>query len=404
MVRNEPFGLSIYDKVDSSFYIAKGVRKISGKLVLKTGGKSVDITQDEIDYVNNKVLRSDILAGPTNVEIYPTMFCNERCSFCCVGHALTKEQTAMDIQTIDAMAKKFREIGVFDVSILGGEPFLFKNLEYMVDAFSKTSTKILISTNGTVLNKNLYRKFATLGLVKINLSFHSHVPEIENRIVNNPIAFKRLIETMEFLKSINYNPHTSIVVNRLNVAELHETVEFLCKSGTSGIALFHTMGAGFVKENNNIGVDFWEYAAAVKKSKKIAERYSVPLSITSNYPFLVDETMEFNADPELRHLIYGTSDGRQALYVNYDGEVYPTSYEWGSKQLSLGNILTGDLKYMWNFSPIIELFRAAKPPKICETCRHFEYCRGGTVLNYNIPLLAKQESVICPLVSKVNGE
>lgn len=122
--------------------------------------------------------------------------------------------------------------------------------------------------------------------------------------------------------------------------------------------------------------------------------------VVTNFPFLADPELIFDRNlGDLANLLYGTIGGRRAVYVNYDGKVYSTSYRFGKEDFAMGDIVTHDLSDMWNNSPAIEQFRRAKPPLQCNGCPHFDICRGGPVSNYAPIFLRKSQidPISCPL-------
>ena len=140
IAREEFFGFLIFDKQCGEVFISKykELPKLlgSGKgISIKMGEELIDIENDQILLLDSKFRKNNILSAPTYVEIYPTLTCNERCKFCYVGHALKKEMTTMSKEAVDVTLTKLKDLGVFEISILGGEPFLYKHLDYWVLKF-----------------------------------------------------------------------------------------------------------------------------------------------------------------------------------------------------------------------------------------------------------------------------
>ena len=213
--------------------------------------------------------------------------------------------------------------------------------------------------------------------------------------------------SIRFLCKIGHPPHITLVANAVNSNHINQTVEFLCNEGVKGITISHTIGAGFAKNNNQIGIDFWKYADIVKEAQEIAKRYGTKIGANTNFPFLINDTLgDIEPNKDLASLLYGTIDGRRSLYIDYKGGIYPTSYDFGAKELCLGNVRTDDLIEIWNKSNILEEFRTAKAPKKCETCRYFDYCRGGPITNYNVAYFrgVNENQIKCPLISQVTVE
>ncbi|MDE1804257.1 MAG: radical SAM protein [Candidatus Micrarchaeota archaeon] len=403
-MREEEFGYLLFDKTDGNIFSINVKTNFPEEITLKTPDGDILIKKSDIHFFNTEPNDKGTLVGPTYVEIYPTLFCNERCTFCYVGDVLTKEVSAMNRVVIDKVISNLKELGVFGVTILGGEPFLYKDLEYLVRELSKNNFAITIATNGSVFKPDLYKIFTELN-VKLSVSLHSHIPSASNEIVRNSSTFAKTMESIRFLIKNCKPPHITIVLNNKNKGHITETIEFLCKEGIKGISLFHTMNSGFAKENEAEGVSFTEYIRIFKAGKVIADHYGAKLTVTTNFPFLVDKSLNFNPNNENANLLFGTLEGRRSLYINYNGDVYPTAYDFGAPKLKLGNILKEDLKKLWNSSSLLKEFRNANPPNICNSCMHFKYCRGGPITNYEIPYFRnKSIRMSCPLINVTSLE
>ena len=223
-----------------------------------------------------------------------------------------------------------------------------------------------------MIKPDLLKEFSDMK-IKISISFHSHLPEITNAISNNLIAYDKKLETIRFLCKNGTPPHITIVATDMTKDHIIETVRFLCLEGVKGITISHTMDAGFAFDNKDIGMDFWEYANLVEKAKEIAKDYGTKLTCNTNFPFLLKNGDGSNTMKEMADLFYGTIDGRRALYIDYLGDIYPTTYNFGAPNLRLGNIITDNLAGVWDNSQILNDIRTSKPNNqdVCrETVRH----------------------------------
>lgn len=405
--RKEHFGLLIYDKKRAKMYVAQvdGLADTQ-ELVLDDGeGAEVRIDPTEINMVGNySAPPKDALSGPTYAEIYPTMNCNERCFFCYVGDSLTYAQKGMSREVVNASIKSISESGLLTASILGGEPFLYRDLEYLAQGVCDAGTNLSISTNGTIRNLELFKKLIKL-YVGFNISFHSHIPEIHNKIVNNPIGYKNTVETLKFIIS-NTTPfyvNVSIVANYLNYKTLPDTIRFINSLGINSVSIYHAQGSGFSLSNKLSELTFSKWVDTVKRAEALGKSLGMRVRAVTNYPFLVEKDLEFSTDLGLSRYLYGTGDGRRTVYINYDGNVYPTSYNFPDNRFLLGNIVKLSLSDMWHNSDILKTLREEPVQDQCRKCDFFELCRGGPITNYKLAQFAKEYSRTtpnCPIYSE----
>ena len=105
--------------------------------------------------------------------------------------------------------------------------------------------------------------------------------------------------------------------------------------------------------------------------------------------------------------MYGTNDGRRAVYVNYDGNIYATSYNFMDSRFCIGNITKDNLLDVWGNSGLLQAIRNNRHPEECEECKFFELCRGGPIKNYNLSEYLSEytgKTPECPIHSQAYTE
>lgn len=383
LARREYFGYLFYNTSSGELFIAKTEDDLDFSDEFEIYDKSSRSTykSSEVKLLQSNVTRSDILSAPTYVEIYPTLFCNERCEFCYVGDKLNNYLKGMERKDAIKISDDLVANGIFEVSILGGEPFLYKDLSWLLDLLHEKGFDLSISTNGTIYNKDVLDRILRYD-ADLNFSFHSHIPSIHADIVKNPSALEKTIATLRSVIKDGHSPHVSFLINKKNADTILETVEFLCSEGVKRISIFHAMKSGFALDKNEKNIDFIAYKNLFLKAVEIGKRYNVEVTSRTNFPFLIYKDMVFDTSSDYSNLIYGTVDSRRVLYIMYDGSTYSTLYKLQNNQAYLGNILAEGLHSLWANNENLDRLRTTTLPKPCFKCKHIEYCRGGSVINY----------------------
>jgi len=113
--------------------------------------------KDHHDYVQGRIEK---VPFPAIVQIIPTEHCNLRCGMCNQwgdkGYFLAGERKAaqMPIDKLIEFLEHYRSISPdFTLSIHGGEPFLYRHLDQLLDYIAKRKIDTLFSTNGTLLDR-----------------------------------------------------------------------------------------------------------------------------------------------------------------------------------------------------------------------------------------------------------
>ena len=93
----------------------------------------------------------DGIVAPLDAEIYPTCRCNHKCTFCSSGDRVFGTDDKQDLRRefIDEIAERLNKVGLVNVGIVGGEPFLYPHLEQLIDALIAKDMHVYLTTNGS---------------------------------------------------------------------------------------------------------------------------------------------------------------------------------------------------------------------------------------------------------------
>ena len=102
------------------------------------------------------------------VEI--TNVCNLNCSFC---KGTDRKKQFMSVEDFEIVATKVREVTSYIYLHLLGEPTLHPNLREILSVCQKLDFKVIITTNGTLLDKVRDILIDSSSLHKVNISLHA---------------------------------------------------------------------------------------------------------------------------------------------------------------------------------------------------------------------------------------
>ena len=107
-----------------------------------------------------------------------TSACNLRCVHCyaSAGKASGELSTRQGIELIATLAGYGAPVALFS----GGEPTLREDLPTLIDAAVKSGMRAVISTNGTLITRDMAMRFADLGLSYIGVSLDG-MEEVNDR-------------------------------------------------------------------------------------------------------------------------------------------------------------------------------------------------------------------------------
>jgi len=211
--------------------------------------------------------------------------CNLFCDFCVrsAHHKLTGTLSVRQFSDRVARLKEdFPELK--HIALTGGEPFIHKSIVEMARIARLAASSVSITTNGTILNKDLMKEFFRLNGVHFIISIDAAKPEIHDEIRGMDGTFDRLTEFAQYCRSNNQTFLVNMTVSEKNVGEIYDTVRYAKKLGAGDIsvALVKPEGRGYrIADEQRVLVQAGIQVAAAKKqfeSNSFRVRFTEPLA------------------------------------------------------------------------------------------------------------------------------
>lgn len=164
----------------------------------------------------SKIESEEGFRPPFFFVISPTMRCNLNCVGCYAGE-YTKEDD-LPFEVIDRVLKEAKELGIYFITISGGEPFIRKDL---LGLFEKHNDMyFLVYTNGQLIDEALAKRLAKLGNVAPGISVEGFEIETDKR--RGKGVYNKVLKAMDYLKKYGVVFGFSATPTRFNS-------EILCK-------------------------------------------------------------------------------------------------------------------------------------------------------------------------------
>lgn len=182
---------------------------------------------------------------PLLILLSPSMRCNLRCTGCYAGN-YSKEDDISE-EEVDRLVKEARELGIYYIIILGGEPFINK---YMLKIYEKYNDVMFTPfTNGTLITPEVADKIKELGNVIPMLSLEGFEEETDGR--RGKGIFNKVMNVMDMLKERGILFGVSSATNRYNIDTVtsDKFIDMLIEKGSKMSWYFLYMPVG---ENPNI--------------------------------------------------------------------------------------------------------------------------------------------------------
>jgi MoaA/NifB/PqqE/SkfB family radical SAM enzyme len=281
---------------------------------------------------------------PFFIVLSPTMRCNLACYGCYAGQY--EKGKELDGELIHRVLREAQEMGVYFVTVSGGEPFIRPDL---LDIFAAHGDQYFqVYTNGTLIDRKMAKTLSRLGNVLPAISVEGWEKETDGR--RGPGAFRKILETMSLLREEGVLFGFSATATRQNseVVISDEFVDFWARQGCFIGWFFNYVPIGQSPDMDLMPTP----QQRVHRRRRLAElRSRVPL-------LLVDF---WNDGP----LVGGCIAGDRYLHINNRGDVEPCVFI----HFAVDNIREKSLSEILN-SEFFHSFRRRQPysPNLFRPC------------------------------------
>ena len=328
-------------------HIVKFTRKnpeeiLSINLVKKFGKRFINYRKSYAQNIQNKKF-TDPSDYPTTVVLELVNRCNLECVMCYQGFRNRAEKSTIDLKSLEAIFKDFKDNNLSALILSVSEPLLYKDFDQVLELAKKAKIMdILLFTNGTLLNKINTKKILESSVTRLFVSIDGASSDTYNR-VRVPVS-ERLKEK-----------------NRLDDLE-------------SNIKNFIKMRNELFKELPIVRTSFVALKLNNFERKKFIDKWidivdSVEIQRETSIKAYDDIKLgKFNLKDNKKN--YDCSEPWGQVTVYSDGTVAPCCNTVG-RNLPIGNIKKNSLKEIWNgpeMQKVRKSFLKNDPSNVCKAC------------------------------------
>ena len=305
---------------------------------------------------------------PVLVTLCVTNRCNLRCTYCYEAY-YDRNHREFTTEEILKLIDELYEMGTKYISINGGEPFLRKDIEIIIDKVNERNLLCHVSTNGLFLAKHL-DAIRMVDSIAISIDGNRE----DNDINRGKGTYNKIIEVFELLKENNIKFHTSTILTKNNINAVEDILDLASQYGFK--SQFSAL-RGEDSPNKDIILSDKELHEVFKKIL-VYKKQGRPIFFSSrayenalDWPFTYNKQMAFNEIlPNYNRMECYLK--RFSCHIEANGFVYPcivlinkykalnfleVGFEKAWKNLEncdckvCYNICTNDLNRIFGFSP-----------------------------------------------------
>jgi radical SAM protein with 4Fe4S-binding SPASM domain len=284
----------------------------------------------------------------------------------------------MSEKEVDLCIDELDRAGCWSVTLTGGEPLILgKKFFSYADKFRKVFERVIVTTNGTLVDKYDPGLFTMFDLVQISVDG----PEkIHNNIRGNNV-FEKTVENLLSLKRNGVKVAVMMTLNKINHSYFLETFNFFKDLGVIMYYERYTPA-----HNKDLELTPRQYKKVLETAKRN--------KISSSDPILRSYCFDNLSSVKTKNrIVGGCSAGISGIAISSNLDVFPCV----RMRIVLGNLKKNHLLKIWSNNDILNQLRDTALLKgRCGSCIFVESCRGCRADAYLEGDLLKEDK-LCPI-------
>lgn len=329
------------------------------------------------------------------LSIELTHRCSLNCVYCSSDSNKLIEKFINFERIVEIIEEVYSKFNLKQVSLSGGETFLYHRFKELFDYLMKKKIKVVIYTSGVIIGENgnlssikndiidILSKFRKDLIVIVNIQ--GHKKKLVEKINLTPGSFEFIQNSIRNLVLNGIDVQANIVPFKWNYNKIESIVEHCREIGIKGINFlrFVPQGRGgnpnlynsrkeFKKINQNI-------IKILKKNNNSIHPIEIRLGHPINFLFLLGANRQYNS--EENHYCRG---GFDAPLILPDGKISMCPAWKNISKYYAGSIYSQSFTDIWS-SKKFQIFRNFIDTKYknlslpCNNCEFLEQCRGKCV-------------------------
>lgn len=318
-----------------------------------------------------------------------TQRCNLHCLHC---YAEAREAAEGELDTGEgkAMLEDLASYGVPVILFSGGEPLLREDILELVVHASARGIKVVLSTNGTLITKEIASALRGAGVSYVGVSLDG-LEAAHDRFRGKKGAFQEALQGLRQAREAGIRTGVRFTLTRFNAPEVPAIFDLVREEGIDRLCFYHLVysGRGLRLQNWDLGQEetrdlmdlIFQRTRELNRDGKAREVLTVDnhadgvylyLKLLKEQPGRAEEVYQ-----ELRRN-GGNSSGLGIAAIDERGEVHPDQF-W--RHYSLGNVRVMPFSQIWGnpSDPLLQALRERGKHLNgrCGLCRYQELCGGN---------------------------
>ena len=163
-----------------------------------------------------------------SIQIQYKYQCNFLCDHCAIERFGKNKGRTLTLADVKSIADQADAMGLVGMSVSGGEPLMFNDLEDVVNAMGPERFNICMDTNGWLLDMDKLQWLRGMGVDRLHLSMDG-IKENHDEFRKADGSWDRCVKALKYAQEINFPIIVNIVVTKsmIESGELIRQLEYL---------------------------------------------------------------------------------------------------------------------------------------------------------------------------------
>ncbi len=306
-----------------------------------------------------------------------TLRCSLNCMHCgsIAGHARSSELT---LEECFRVADELIALGCKDITMIGGEVFLFKGWDQLAEYLSDNGIVVNIVTNGYKVSEAEIEQIKRARLINVGVSIDG-MELNHNRIRGREDAFQRIRQTLELLKKNDISVCAVTTLMKMNYADLEELYNFLLEYDVAVWQLQLVSAMGNMTDKEDFLVTPGQVREVIAFIREKNKRRQMLVVAADSIGYFNDNEAYIRGKSSPICCWGGCYAGLTNLFIDSVGNVKGCGALYADAFIE-GNVRTTSLADIWNNKEAFAYNRKFTTELLsgkCEGCDVGTECRGG---------------------------
>ena len=327
----------------------------------------------------------------------PVVFWNitKRCNLACSHCYINAGSGGGEELSLDEAKRFMADLAEMKVPLLmftGGEPLLRNDIWQLAEFAQELGLKTALSTNGTLITKEIAAKIKTMGIEYVGVSLDGAREETHDSIRNQPGSFQKAVRGLQNCVEAGIRTGIRVTITRDNYREVESLIELTHELKIPRFCVYWLVPSGRGREVYEKQIEpeeaFQIFDTLFQKAGELNEEEMEILTVDAPQDgiYLLNKMKE-TGSPEYENALTllhyrgdSCSAGDRVANVDPAGNVYPCQF-MQREEFNIGTIRERKFSELWTDvnNSLLTAFRnkASLLKGKCASCEYKELCGGG---------------------------